>query len=337
MIAVTGATGLLGAHLVYKLIEEGYQVKALYRSSATQKNLLRVFSFYTDTPQAAYSQVRWFKGDVTDLVSLEDFLERGDLLFHCAGMVSFYGPHRKQLHRINAGGTANVVLAAMNKGVDKLVHASSTSVLDRGVPGLIDESAHWKSLKGSSWYGLTKMLGEREVWRAQAEGMATAIVNPAIILGPAANWKQGSAKLFQSVAKGMPFYTGGVNAFVDVRDVGDAMMMLMNEPIENERFVLAAENMEYQKLFELMAKAMGVKPPKYRVKKWMTEVAWRLTAANALFSKSDPMITKETARSAMQRNYYDGTKITRLLDFRYRPLEETINQTGKFYGATPNS
>lgn len=337
MIAVTGATGLLGAHLVYKLIEEGYQVKTLYRSSATQKNLLRVFSFYTDTPQAVYSQIIWVKGDVTDLVSLEDFLERGDRVFHCAGMVSFYGPHWKQLHRINAEGTANVVLAAMNKGVEKLVHASSTSVLDRSVAGLIDEQAHWKGLKGSSWYGLTKMLGEREIWRAQAEGMPTAIVNPAIILGPAGNWKQGSARLFHSVAKGFPFYTQGVNAFVDVRDVAEAMIMLMNEPIENERFVLAAQNMEYRKLFELIAKTLDVSPPKYMVKQWMTELAWRVAAASALFRKGEPMITKETAKSAMQKNYYDGTKITRTLNFHYTPLKETINITGKFYQASPHS
>ncbi|MFO8055083.1 MAG: NAD-dependent epimerase/dehydratase family protein [Bacteroidales bacterium] len=331
MIAITGGTGLLGAHLIYNLLKKGYKVKALRRPSSSLDMVKKVFSYYTGKADYYYKQIEWYSGDLNDMVSLEDFLRKDDMLFHCAGLVSFNKRQRRQLKKVNTAGTANISNAALNKGVAKLVYASSTSVLNRrDVSGIISESSQWEKGKGNSCYGTTKMLAEHEVWRAQAEGLSTAIVNPAIILGPGP-WESGSPRLFTSMWNGLKFYTPGVNAFVDVRDVAEAMVALMFSGIEAERFVLAAGNMDYKTLFTLIAAAIDRPAPKYKTTKLMAEIAWRLQTPWALISSKTPMITRETARSAMEKNYYDGSKITKYINFNYRPLEQSIEEIGEFF------
>ena len=84
------------------------------------------------------------------------------------------------------------------------------------------------------------------------------VINPSIILG-AGNWNEGSTKIFISVYDEFPWYTDGTTGFVDVEDVAIAMFQLMKSDITAEKFILSAENISYQDMFTMMAKAFNKK------------------------------------------------------------------------------
>ncbi|MCF8331910.1 MAG: NAD-dependent epimerase/dehydratase family protein [Bacteroidales bacterium] len=329
MIAITGVTGLLGSHLACMLITHGKEVKALRRNSSSLKTLEKVAGYYSDDVDRLLSHIHWYEGDVTDYSTVEDFLDQGDHLYHCAGIVSFEKSSRHLLHKVNVEGTANIVNAGLQNNIARLIHVSSISALGRaGADGSVNEQSQWKNSKHNTEYSISKMLGEREVWRGQMEGLSTAIVNPGIIIGPGP-WSKGSSQLITKLWSGLKYYSSGVNGYVDVRDVAKVMLLLMNSGIEGERFVLVAENIDYKQLFEKIAKVLNVTPPQIRANIFLAEIVWRMDMLRSFFTGKAPVITKETARTAMSKHYYDGSKITHFIDFQYHPLDDSINYTGK--------
>lgn len=150
------------------------------------------------------------------------------------------------------------------------------------------------------------------------------IVNPAIILGAGLRGRS-SVKLFEQASKGMPFYTEGVNGYVDVRDVCELMIRLAKDSaIRGERFVLCGGNYSYRELFTVIARVVGKRPPRIRMAPWMTGLAWRLLAFVALFTGKKPAFTKETARSSQHKSRYSSAKVLSLFpDFHFHTLEET--------------
>jgi nucleoside-diphosphate-sugar epimerase len=150
------------------------------------------------------------------------------------------------------------------------------------------------------------------------------IVNPTIILG-AGDWEKGSAELFKSAYNEFPWYTEGVSGFVDVRDVVRAMILLMNSPLHSERYLLSADNWTYRQLFTTMAAAFGRRSPHKAVTPVLGELVWRMEGLKSLFTGKDPLVTRETARTAQAVTRFDNRKVLGALpDFGFTPLEEVI-------------
>lgn len=312
-ILVTGASGLLGSHLVTALIKENKQVKALYRSSVP------VFE--------GADKVDWVKGDILDIVSLEEAMMNVDAVYHCAAIVSFDPKEKQQLHITNVEGTANVVNACLNAGVKKLLHVSSVAALGRireNEP--ITEKMKWTPETSNSEYGKSKYLAEMEVWRGVGEGLDAVVINPTIILG-LADWNKSSSAIFKSVYNEFPWYTDGVTGFVDAADVAKAMMMLMESNISGERFIVSGENTTYQQLFNLIADAFGKNQPHKKVTPFIAAVVWRLEKMKSFFTGSKPLVTKETAVTAQAKVYFDNSKLLECLPaFKYTTLQQTVNR-----------
>ena len=325
MILVTGATGLVGSHLTFELIRAGQAVRALKRPGSSLETILKVFSLYSDQPDSALSKIEWVEGDILDIFSLEDAMDGVEDVFHCAALVSFLPQDKKRLIRINTEGTANVVNAALEKKIRKLCHVSSIAALGRPEhqSDLIDESLVWKTSKHNSMYAVSKYGAEREVWRGTAEGLDAVIVNPSIILG-IAGANRGSSRIFSTVWEGLRFYPPGKNGFVDVRDVARAMILLMNSDISNERFILNGESIEYKRLFDLIAAEMGKPSPSIKVGPMLSGLAWRIEKLRSVVTGVKPLITKETAHTAVQHYEYSNEKIKKELGFEFTPIEETI-------------
>jgi len=87
-----------------------------------------------------------------------------------------------------------------------------------------------------------------------------------------------------------------MNGYVDVKDVAKAMFLLMESDITGERFTLNSENLSYKQLFEMMAMALSVPPPKYKAGKFLSGLSWRILKVQSYFTGKSPMITKQTAR-----------------------------------------
>jgi len=285
----------------------------------------KVFSLYSDEPEKLFSHIEWVEGDILDIFSLEDAMEGVEDVYHCAALVSFLPEDKNRLIRLNTEGTANVVNAAIEKKIRKLCHVSSIAALGRpeDQAELIDENLVWKASRHNSVYAVSKYGAEREVWRGTAEGLDAVIVNPSIVLGVAGPG-MGSSRLFNTVYNGLKFYPPGKNGFVDVRDVARAMVMLMDSDIRNERFILNAENLDYIKLFKLMADEMGKPAPSVKVSPLLSGLAWRIEKIRAAITGVKPLITPETAHTAVQRFAYSNDKIKKATGFEFTPIEETI-------------
>lgn len=313
MILVTGGTGFLGSYLIRALVAAGKPVRALYRQQPSPR--LEDIS----------DKIEWIQGDILDVCSLEDAMAGVTQVYHCAAVVSFQADARERLMKINVEGTANVVNMALDAGVRKLLYVSSVAAIGRAKEGAeINEDCEWEDNKNNSRYAISKFQGEMEVRRGIAEGLDAVIVNPSIILG-AGFWDDGSGTLLKNAWKEFPYYTTGVNGFVDVEDVVKAMIQLMDSDIQAERFILSADNWDYRQLFTTMAHSLGKKPPHIAAKPWMAEVVWRVEKVKGMLTGKRSVVTKETARTAQLKVYYSNRKLLDALpEFRFRPLEDTI-------------
>lgn len=311
MIFVTGASGLVGSHLIQSLLVKGKKVRALYRQ---------------DVPVFAGSeQCEWIQGDILDPIGLTDAFVGVDYVYHCAAIVSFAPGAAPKMLQSNVEGTANVVNACLVQKIKKLIFVSSVAALGRiRESEAIDESMHWTPATSNSVYGQSKYLAELEVWRAMEEGLPMAIVNPVIILG-AGDWNNGSSGIFKSVYNEFPWYTGGMSGFVDVLDVVDAMQILMGSNVVGQRYVLSAENVPYRNVFNAIAKAFDKKLPHKKVTPFLAGIVWRIEAIKGMITGKAPLLTKETAATAQAIVRFNNQKFLQAFpDFKYRKVEDTI-------------
>ncbi|SMO70455.1 Nucleoside-diphosphate-sugar epimerase [Saccharicrinis carchari] len=331
MILVTGGTGLVGAHLLYHLLLSGSKVRALKRSSSNINKTRFVFEFYGDETLHLFEEIEWIEGDLLDYESLELALADAKTVYHTGALVSFNPSLRNHMMEVNEEGTANLVNACVEKGVEKFCYVSSIATLGNSKNGeTIDEFSYWQGGKNHSAYSLSKFRAEMQVWRATKEGLNAIVVNPSVILGPG-NWKQGSLKIIDTVYKGLLFYTSGGTGFVDVRDVVSAMIKLTKSNAVNERFILNGANLSFKSLFAQIAQSLQVRPPKFRAGAQLVGIAWRYEWLKNFLFGTEPLITKDSARSSLKRTVFSGALISKTIDFDYTPIEKTIKDTTQYY------
>ncbi len=332
MILITGGTGLVGSHLLYRLAAKGQRVKAIYRANSNRDEINDLFRFYAgEQADEMLGLIEWVEADLADYFSLEDALEGVTHVFHAAAMVSFNPGESQKMLQVNAEGTANLVNACLEKKVEKFCYVSSISSLGKQINGeRVTEAVEWQPDDNRSSYSHSKFRAEMEVWRASKEGLPVVMVNPSVIIGPV-NWLRSSGRLFYSVYKGMPFYSDGITGFVDVRDVAEALDLLMNSHVINERYILNSEHLSFKTFFTLAANAMNMKPPRFRVTGWMIDLGWRLNHLLCAITGKAPALTRDTAHSATSKSYYSNEKFTQQFNFTFRPMTEAIDNTAKWY------
>lgn len=335
MILVTGGTGLVGAHLLYELTRSGQKVKALRRVESNTEWVMKIFSYYTSDAESLFAQIEWVYGDILDYLSLEEALQGVSTIYHCAAKVSFHGDDLDMMLNNNVKGTENLIDAAIQNGVSRFCHVSSIAALGKTQDGSeINEETYWTPSKRKSAYSLSKFFSEMEVWRGIEEGLDAVIVNPSIIIGPG-NWDIGSPKLFQSIWKGLNYYTKGITGFVDVRDVVKAMIMLTGDEyfgeLKNQRFILNAGNLSYQDFFNQIADALHKPRPKSFASDIKLHLAWRMAKAGSFFTGKRPIITRDTVSGTNQKNHYSGEKIVRTTGFNYRSLHKSIADIAEIF------
>ncbi len=331
MILVTGATGLIGTHLLYQLSLQDTPVRALYRTDESKQHVASVFSFFSKDSAALFQKITWVQADITDTPSLELAFEGVSKVYHIAALVSFNPKDYKKMRRINIEGTANVVNFCIEKNVQKLCFVSSIAAVGSAVNNkLITEENEWDEQVTNSPYAITKYGAELEVWRASQEGVPVVIVNPGVILG-VGFWNQGSGKIIEQVAKGVPFYTTGITGFIGATDVSKVMLLLMNSSIQNERFILVSENNSFKDIFYTIADALQKKRPFIAIKAWVSAVVWRLDAVRVFLTRQTPVYTKSAAKAAHGTSYYSTKKIEKQLGIVFTPMETVLLEVCKHY------
>ena len=321
----------MGSHLLQELTSQGVSVRALRRKSSKDNFVEHVFNTYAEDPKKQLKLIEWVEGDVLDVFSLEDAMEGVKQVYHNAAVVSFSPGDREVMKMVNVEGTANVVNAAISKGVEKPCHLSSIAALGRAnQDGTTDETTAWVTSHNNSYYSISKFNGEAEVWRGSVEGLNTVILLPSVILGMA-NISNGSMQLFNTILKGLPFYTPGTNGFVDVRDIAKAQLFLMKSDIVNEKFVISAENLSYKEVLGMIADGLGKRRPYIKVSKSMVMLAWNFFKIKSLITRKSPIITKETAGTAMRVYHYSSKKFMDVSGMKFHSINDTITDLCRIF------
>ncbi|MDB5139043.1 MAG: nucleoside-diphosphate sugar epimerase [Mucilaginibacter sp.] len=315
MILVTGATGFLGSELAIQLAKQGNHIRCTKRGTSVITQILVPFQ----------KNIEWVDADLMDIFALQDALAGVTQVYHCAAWVSLKQADKKPMINTNVTGTANLVNACMPNNI-RLVHVSSIAAIGLAKPGdLVTENHHLDQATETDGYAISKLESEMEVWRGIAEGLDAVIVNPSIIIGANAG-TNGSGQLFETVRKGLKFYTSGSSGFVDVEDVAKCMISLMNSNIQAERFIISAENRNYKQLTAEIAQGFNIKPPAIYAKPWMMGLAWRGAAFAASITGKASVIDKISAQAASMIRNYDNSKISKAIGIEFKPISVSIKE-----------
>ena len=316
MILVTGATGFLGSEVALQLLQQGNRVRCTRRATSLTPDILLPY------------QAQWVEADLLDLFALEGALKDITQVYHCAAWVSLKQADKKPMINTNVMGTANLVNLCMEYKI-RLVHVSSVAAIGIAKPGdLITENHHLDQALETDGYAISKLESEMEVWRGIAEGLDAVIVNPSLIIGANAG-VNGSGELFETVRRGLKFYTVGSSGIVDVEDVAKCMIALMNSNSSAERYIISAENRDFKQLTTEIANGFGIKSPTIYAKPWMMELAWRGAGFIAAITGKDPAIDKISAQTASMTRNYDNSKIKKAIGIEFKPVSVSIKEICK--------
>jgi dihydroflavonol-4-reductase len=314
-VAVTGATGLLGANLVARLLESGHRVQAIRRTKNSSAHL-------------ADFDVDWVDANLADPDALLRAFDGCDAVFHVAAMVSIRRRVTPELERTNVEGTRNVLDAAARAGVPRLIHCSTVGAVGLspdGRPCTEDSTWNFVSRGMSDGYVTTKHRAERLVRQRAAEDVDAVIVNPSFMLGPY-DVRPSSGKLIINVVKGaIPGSTVGRNNFVDVRDVANGMLLAWIRGRRGERYILGGIDLSYREVFAKIAAVAGVAPPARTLPRFMARcLGWAGDAREAL-TCTDALVNTVTVRYGYCKDFvFSSEKAERELGYRSGPLEPAI-------------
>ena len=315
MILVTGATGFLGSELALQLVKSGNTVRCTKRIDSVIPEILKPYQ----------SQISWFDADIMDVFALEDALNGIRQVYHCAAWVSLKEADKKPMINANVRGTANLVNLCLLSNA-RLVHVSSIAAIGLAKPGeLVTEKHYLDQDTEFDGYALSKLESEMEVWRGIAEGLDAVIVNPSIIIGANAG-TDGSGQLFETVRKGLKFYTSGSSGFIAVEDVARCMIALMESDISAERYIISAENRDYKQITAEIAEGFGTKAPAIHASSLMMGIAWRGAKLIGALTGKAPSLDKISAQSATMTRNYDNSKIKKAIGMEFKPISTSIRE-----------
>lgn len=328
MILVTGATGTLGSHLLYYLLQTNEKIVALKRISSNLDNVKKTFSFYTQKPDILFDKIIWRDADITNFVSLENVFDDIDEIYHCAAYVSFSNQNQKFYYDTNVIGTRNIVNLALEFNIKKLCYVSSIAALGVNKNDQTTETDLLNLDETKSYYSISKYYAELEVWRAINEGLNAVIVNPSIILAPYIFDKKNSIYIKLILNKGIKYYTCGKKGYVDVFDVVETMTKLMNQNIFGDRFIISSENISFKYIFIYINKALGKNSKQKKVSK-RTLIFLKYLLKILTFNKSP--LNDLLIYYATNDELYSNKKILSSINHDFKKIKQSISEIISIY------
>lgn len=320
MILVTGATGHIGNVLVRKLIQKGEKVRALIWRGE-------------DTTPIAGLEVERVVGDVLDPDSLKAALKGVEKVFHLAGIISIMPGEDSFVRRVNLDGTRNILAAARQAGVRRLVYTSSIHAIRRVPHGvLIDESLPFDLDNSYGAYDRSKAEASLEVQKAASEGLDAVIVCPTGVIGPYdyRRSEMGSVILDAALGKTSP-YVDGAYDFVDVRDVADGMILAEEKGQKGESYILSGQRISVRYLLETVREVTGKAFTSVKIPLKLAEFAARFTPIYYRLSKAKPRFTPYSLEVLQSNSFISHAKATRELGYLPRTLYASIADTARWF------
>lgn len=304
-IFITGATSFLGAFVLNQLAKlEDYRIFSFSKSKNNDH-----------LPPAISSNINWIKGDLLDESILYDIMPDMQLVIHLEELKSRKKSRQQLMWDLNVTGTENIINAALDANVKKLVYLSSVEALGKSLPSeALTEENVWVHSRWNTQYGLTKFQGELEVWRGMEEGLNATVLLPSNIIG--------EKKLFQLIQNGLKYYPEGATGWVDVRDLAQTIVFSLLNETPKRRYIINAENISYREVFEMIGNSLN----KSTIWKKVPSPLVNLAAGSTLLSSFFPHFDPETALQTSCLFHYHNQRSLLDLIPSYTPVSYSIQE-----------
>lgn len=312
-VAVTGATGHVGANLCRQLLEHGAAVRALHRARTTAIDGL---------------EIETAEGDVLEADSLRRAFRGVDAVIHLAARISIEGDPGGVVSRTNVEGPRNVVRACLAEGVGRLVHMSSFHAFHQDRERPLTEEVPQVGSEGYA-YDRSKAAGEREIDEGVARGLHAVILNPTGIIGPFDFGPSLAGKGLLDMYRGrMPALVPGGTDWVDARDVSAAAIAALECGNAGDRHLLSGGWASLRDLASHIAEISGRPPPRWTVPEPALRAGVPAMKFWSRMAGASPLFTRQSL-DALTRSSRDvrHDRATERLGFSPRPLSDTLADT----------
>ncbi len=321
-VLITGGCGFLGQHLTKTLLEQYPQIKIKLLDLRESPTPLYQFNNHS---QVSYLLNR----NICNLQSINQDFKEIDVVFHLAGIVSFWTKDKKKLFSVNVQGTKNVFQAAINNKIKRFIHISSVAALgyNNKPHQPIDENFkfNWKiAKKFKKYYMLSKYLADKYLIQNQNE-INLNIAYPGLMLGPGDLCN--SPKLIQAIKNGqIPFNPPGGTNLIDVRDVVQGLIAILEKGKPKNHYLLSGYNLTFDEQNKIISRVLNVLPPKRTLPLFLISFLYPLLLFIENRSKTSPKLTSDNLHSSFQFRYFNNQKAKEKLNW-YPQIEfkQTIN------------
>jgi dihydroflavonol-4-reductase len=314
-IAITGATGHLGAAVLRELFRKNHSVKALIRND--------------DSSTCEGLPVQIVKGDLQDENSLLELISNCDALIHCAAFISVNGDPKGLVHKTNVEGTEKVMKAAKQSGIKRVIHISSIHAYkQRPAHEMLDEKRETVNEKAFA-YDHSKKQGQEIALSMNGNGMEVMVMNPTSIIGPYDFKPSKMGKVILDLYSGrLPFVFDGGFDFCDCRDVAHAIVNGLTSGTPGENYLLSGKWHSLLQLAKLFSKVSGRKIKVAALPSFMAKAGLPFVKSIAYLKKQEPLYTIEALEALFAGNrYISSAKAMKELNYTVRPFEETLRDT----------
>lgn len=319
---VTGATGFVGSAVVRRLLDAGHQVRVMTRPQSALTNIQDL-------------DLEVVKGDLAKPESLQSAVKGCDILFHVAADYRLWVRDSDILYRVNVEGTKNLMHAAINAGVSKIVYTSSVATLglnSNGVPGDENTPVSFDNMIGH--YKRSKYLAEQAVSQLIEEQQLPAIiVNPSTPIGPRDIRPTPTGRMvLDAVCGRMPAYVDtGLNV-VHVDDVAEGHMLALQRGVIGERYILGGYDMTLQQILGTVSEITGSPAPKVKLPhNLVLPIAYISEAWAWLTRGTEPRATVDGVRMSRKLMYFSSNKARQALGYSPRPAREAISDAVQWF------
>lgn len=317
-VLVTGGTGFLGVHLVRALMQRHYEVRVLSRNPAVVRG-------QTQLPVEAMA------GDVTRPEDVRKAVEGCEGVFHLAAKVTLSAKEADEVFAVNVEGTRNVMQAALDAGVRRVVHVSMVGTLEGpSDDSVVDETCPLRASDVGTPYLDSKVRAERLVFDMARNGLPVVVVNPGGMIGPEDNFRSPSSALLKLFFHRInPFVVAWRLNLVDVRDVAEGIILAYRNGQSGERYILGGENTDTVTVFRFLREVTDFNRTIWPLSWEALEI---LSELSSLISQ--PLVEKSVATFYHFAFWASSEKAERELGYRHRALGETLADAAAWYEAT---
>jgi dihydroflavonol-4-reductase len=313
MLLVTGPTGHIGNVLVRELVERGKKVRALVLPKDDLTPLMGL-------------DVELVLGDVLHPHTLARAFEGVEEVYHLAGMISIMPGRDELVHRVNVEGTQNVLAAAKEAGIRRLLYTSSIHALRRMPEGItIDESVPFDPERVLGEYDQSKAEASLAVLEAARQGLDVVIVCPTGVIGPYDYKRSEIGQIILDCIEDKPqFYVDGAYDFVDVRDVAQGMILAQDKGRSGETYILSGERITVKGLVETLWDLTGKRFMQMKVPTALAHFVANFTPSYYRLMHKKPRITPYSIETLASNSVITHEKASQELGYQPRSLKESL-------------